>query len=190
MKKVILSVLFIIIITKILTGQEQPAGKNQYKATRINEAPVINGILDEEIWNEGEWIDDFTQYEPYNGKRASQRTEFKILFDNDNLYAGIRAYDSSPDSIVKRLTRRDQTDGDILEIIFDSFHDLRTGFSFGITAAGVKYDQIYTNDGESRDNSWNPNWWAKTSVNDEGWTAEMKIPFSQLRFDKNTGDVW
>jgi hypothetical protein len=190
MKKIILSVLLIIIITKILTGQEQSPEKKRYKAARINEAPVINGILDEEIWEKGEWIDDFTQYEPYNGKAASQRTEFKILFDNDNLYAGIRAYDTSPDSIVRRLTRKDQTDGDIMEIIFDSFHDLRTGFSFGITAAGVKYDQIYINDGESRDNSWNPNWWAKTSLNDEGWTAEMKIPFSQLRFDKNTGDVW
>ncbi|NLA48443.1 MAG: carbohydrate binding family 9 domain-containing protein, partial [Bacteroidales bacterium] len=190
MKKIFLPVLIILLTVTIIPGQAQSPEKKSYKATRIHEAPVINGILDEEIWKRGEWIDDFIQYEPYNGKAASQRTEFKILFDNDNLYAGIRAYDTSPDSIVRRLTRRDQTDGDILALIIDSFHDLRTGFAFGISASGVKYDLIYTNDGQNEDYSWNPNWWAKTTVTNEGWTAEMKIPFSQLRFDKNTGDVW
>ena len=102
----------------------------------------------------------------------------------------IKAYDTSPDSIVNRLTRRDEADGDLVGIIVDSFHDLRTGFLFGVSSAGVKYDQMFTNDGQNQDAPWDPNWWVKTSVNKEGWVAEMKIPFSQVRFEKNSGDVW
>jgi hypothetical protein len=168
----------------------QTPEKKQYKATKISVAPVINGILDDEAWLAGDWIDDFTQNEPYNGRPASQRTEFKILFDDNNLYVAIKSYDTSPDSIINRLTRRDQADGDLVGIFVDSFHDLRTSFLFGVSSAGVKYDQMYTNDGQNQDASWDPNWWVKTSINDEGWIAEMKIPFSQVRFEKNSGDVW
>ncbi len=164
--------------------------KKQYKATQITIPPVINGILDDNAWQVGDWEDDFTQNEPYNGKPASQRTEFKILFDEDNLYVAIKVYDTSPDSIVNRLTRRDQADGDLVGIFVDSFHDLRTAFLFGVSSSGVKYDQMYTNDGQNTDSSWDPNWWVKTSVNSDGWVAEMKIPFSQVRFEKNSGEVW
>lgn len=172
-----------------VTGQTTE--KKQYKAERLTIAPVIDGILNDEAWkNEGTWIDDFTQHEPFNGAKASQRTEFKILYDDSNIYGAFKAYDTSPDSIVSRLTRRDNPDGDLVGIIFDSFHDLRTGFLFGTTSGGVKYDQIFTNDGQNEDESWDPNWWVKTSVNEEGWIAEMKIPFSQLRFKGNSGDIW
>ena len=164
--------------------------KKRYNATQIAEAPVIDGVLTDRIWNEGEWTDDFTQFEPYNGKKPSQHTEFKILFDDNNLFVAIKSFDSSPDSIVKRLTRRDHEDGDMVAIIFDSFHDQRTGFMFGVSVGGVKSDQMMTNDGESEDQSWDPNWWVGTSINNEGWIAEMKIPFSQLRFKNNSGDVW
>jgi hypothetical protein len=188
MKRILITLIILLLILPGVTGQT-PA-KKQYKATRLTTAPAIDGILDEEAWLEGSWIDDFTQYEPYNGSKVSQRTEFKILFDDNNLYAAFKAYDTSPDSIVNRLTRRDNPDGDLVGIIFDSFHDLRTGFLFGITSSGVKYDQMFTNDGENQDSSWDPNWWVKTSINDEGWVAEMKIPFSQVRFEKNSGDIW
>jgi hypothetical protein len=184
---------FTLLALVILTGLNlcgQDIVRKQYKATKILVPPVINGILDEEAWNSGEWIDDFTQNEPYNGNPASQRTEFKILFDENNLYVAFRAFDTSPDSIVNRLTRRDQADGDLVGIIVDSFHDLRTGFLFGVSSAGVKYDQMFTNDGQNQDGSWDPNWWVKTSINKEGWVAEMKIPLSQVRFEKNSGEVW
>ena len=188
MKRFLLSGLLIFIFLPAVFGQI--LDKKAYLATRISTSPVINGILDEDIWKTGEWVDDFTQNEPYNGKEASQRTEFKILFDDDNLYVAIKAYDTSPDSIVNRLTRRDEVDGDLAGIIVDSFHDLRTGFLFGVSSSGVKYDHMFTNDGQNEDSSWDPNWWVKTSVNSEGWVAEMKIPFSQVRFEKNSGDVW
>jgi hypothetical protein len=188
MKRILITLITLVLILPGVTGQT-PA-KKQYKAARLTTAPAIDGILDDDAWKEGTWTDDFTQYEPFNGSKVSQRTEFKILFDDDNLYAAFKAYDTSPDSIVNRLTRRDNPDGDLVAIVFDSFHDLRTGFLFGITSSGVKYDQMFSNDGQNQDSSWDPNWWVKTSINDEGWIAEMKIPFSQVRFEKNSGDIW
>ena len=188
MKRIVLSIPLLFIILPLALGQAQV--KKNYKATQIITAPVINGILDDDVWSQGQWIDDFTQFEPYNGQKTSQRTEFNILFDDDNIYVGIKSFDTSPDSIVKRLTRRDDVDGDMAGVAFDSFHDLRTSFLFGVSAGGVKFDQMLTNDGENEDASWDPNWWVKTSINEEGWIAEMKIPFSQLRFEKNSNEVW
>jgi hypothetical protein len=181
----------IIIISLILsTSNGQILDKKRYQATKIATAPVINGILDDEAWKSGDWAGDFTQNQPHDGLPASQRTEFKILSDDNYLYVAIKAYDTSLDSIVNRLTRRDEADGDIVGVIFDSFHDLRTGFFFGVSAGGIKCDQKHTNDGRDIDISWDPNWWVKTSVNKEGWVAEMKIPFSQVRFKNNSGDIW
>jgi len=188
MKKTFLPVL--LLITVVISAFGQPELKKRYKAVRTVTAPVINGIPDDVSWQPGNWIDDFTQYEPYNGRSPSQRTEFKILFDDNNLYVAIRANDTSPDSIISRLARRDNTDGDMVGIILDSFHDRRTGFMFSVGAGGVKFDQMFTENGDNEDPSWDPVWWAKTSVTKEGWTAEMKIPFSQLRFDKNSDGVW
>ena len=188
MKRILIVFSLLFLIVPGILGQTPE--KKQYKATRISTPPVINGVLDDETWNEGTWIDDFTQFQPYNGRPASQRTTFKILFDDNNLYVAVKAFDTSPDSIVKRLTRRDQVDGDMVAIVFDSYHDLRTGFLFGVSAGGVKFDQMMTNDGQNEDSSWDPNWWVKTSINEEGMLVEMKIPFNQLRFEKKSGDVW
>jgi hypothetical protein len=188
MNRFLISLVFICLSLSIVSGQAPE--KKRYQAIRVTSAPVINGVLDEEAWNLGEWKDDFIQNAPYNGRPATQRTEFKILFDDDNLYVAIKNYDTSPDSITKRLTRRDAADGDLAGIIVDSFHDLRTGFLFGVSSSGVKYDLMFSDDGQNEDESWDPNWWVKTSINKEGWVAEMKIPFSQVRFDKNSGDVW
>jgi len=188
MKRTLILLFLLILIIPVTTGQTPE--KKQYKAERLTVAPDIDGILDDEAWNQGTWIDDFTQYNPYNGREASQRTEFKILFDEDNLFVAFKAYDTSPDSIVRRLTRRDNVDGDLLGIFLDSFHDLRTAFFVGVSSGGVKYDQMFTNDGMNEDSSWDPNWWVKTSINDNSWVAEMKIPFSQVRFEKNSGDTW
>jgi hypothetical protein len=188
MKRIFISSLFLILLFPMIFGQDLE--KKQYTATKISTPPSINGILDDEAWQAGTWTGGFTQNQPYNGKPETQKTEFKIVFDENNLYVAIKSYDSAPDSIVNRLTRRDEADGDLVGIIIDSFHDLRTGFLFGVSSSGVKYDQMFTNDGGNSDSSWDPNWWVKTSINKDGWVAEMKIPFSQVRFEKSSGDVW
>jgi hypothetical protein len=168
----------------------QTPEKKQYRAFAIDVAPTIDGKLDDEAWTKGIWLNDFIQHEPYNGAASSQKTEFMILFDDDNIYAAFKAYDSSPDSIVRRLTRRDNIDGDLVGLAFDSYFDKRTAFLFGVSAGGVRWDQMMTENGDREDLSWDPNWWVKVSVNREGWVAEMKIPFSQLRFSNNGSDTW
>jgi len=149
MKRILAGLLCLILFAVIISGQGEE--KNKYRATRVAVSPVINGILDDEAWEAGTWAGGFKQWEPYNGREPSQRTEFKILFDDQNLYVAIKAFDSSPDSIVKRLTRRDNTDGDMVAVVFDSYHDLRTGFWFGVSAGGVRNDELMSNDGQNED---------------------------------------
>jgi hypothetical protein len=182
--------LFLAVVVLMLQANGQAPEKKRYKVTKTIETPVIDGILDDDAWLQGEWVDDFTQFEPFNGRNASQRTEFKILFDDNNIYVAIKAFETAPDSIVSRLTRRDDVDGDMVGVAIDSYHDLRTAFMFGMSAGGVKFDQVMTNDGQNEDSTWDPNWWGKTSIDSEGWYAEMKIPLSQLRFEKNSDGIW
>ncbi len=166
------------------------AQKRVYTTARVSgEEPIIDGILDDPAWEQVEWSGDFTQIQPYENRPPSQPTQFRILFDEDNLYVAIRAFDSAPDSIEKRMSRRDGFAGDWVEINIDSYHDLRTAFSFTITAAGVKGDEAVSND-NNWDTSWDPIWYAKTATDDKGWTAEMRIPFTQLRFGKQDEYVW
>jgi hypothetical protein len=188
MKKLLI-VTLLIGATQMVLGQE-PIPKRQHTAYRITETPVINGDLDDNMWLQGEWEGDFTQHEPYGGRKPSQPTEFKVCFDDLYLYVAIKAYDSAPDSITNRMSRRDNGDGDMVFVVFDSYHDLRTGFVFGVSSAGVRFDMIMANDGQSEDPSWDPIWMAKAKIHDWGWAAEMKIPFTQLRFQKNSEDVW
>lgn len=162
-----------------------------YRAIRLVHAPpAIDGKLTDEAWQTGHWEGDFTQFEPFNGTKPSQATYFKVLFDDNNLYVAIRAMDSAPDSIITRLTGRDHEDGDNVAIAFDSFFDRRTAFVFGVSASGVKFDNVITNDGQGDDPTWNPNWWVRTSTNEEGWIAEIRIPLSQLRFERGGDGVW
>ena len=151
---------------------------------------MINGDFDDPAWQFGTWEGDLTQFEPYADRAPSQPTEFKVAYDDMNLYLAIRAIDDAPDSIVSRMSRRDNDDGDMVFVVFDSYHDLRTGFCFGVSAAGVRFDMIFSNNGQNEDPSWDPIWQAKSKIYDWGWAAEMKIPFTQLRFKKQSTEVW
>lgn len=173
-----------------LPGQAEYLPKKRYKAFRVETAPVINGAFDDPAWQQGEWAGGFVQHEPYADRSPSQATAFKVAFDDLNLYIAIRALDTSPDSITSRMSRRDNGEGDMVFVIFDSYHDLRTGFVFGVSAAGVRFDQIFSNNAHNEDPTWDPIWQARTKIYDWGWAAEMKIPFTQLRFKKNTDEVW
>ena len=117
----------------------------------------------------------------------SQQTKFKILYDEKNLYIAVRAFDDEPDKIEKRLSRRDGFEGDYVEMHIDSYHDLRTAFSFTVTAAGVKGDEAISENGENFDESWNPIWYTKTNIDEEGWTAEMKNSVKSVAIWKKRG---
>jgi hypothetical protein len=166
------------------------AQNKTYTTKKINPAPpVIDGKLTDECWKNIEWGGDFIQYEPYEDSLPSQKTVFAVLFDDNNIYVAIKAFDTEPDKINKRLTRRDDGDGDWVGIVFDSYEDKLTGFGFNVTAAGSKMDMIFTNDSDD-DDSWDPIWYVKTSYDDMGWYAEMRIPLSQLRFTKKESYEW
>jgi len=160
-----------------------------YTTVRItSDKPRIDGILDDACWLEGVWGGDFRQQMPTEGAAPSQRTEFKILYDNVNIYVAIKAYDNEPDRIDRQMARRDERVGDNVGISLDSYFDRRTGFEFDLTAAGSKMDLLMTND--NFDVNWNPVWYGKVGTLDSGWIAEMQIPLSQLRYSKQEEQVW
>ncbi len=170
----------------IARPQDPPPAKRVYTARHVNpHAPVIDGKADEPAWEKAEWQGDFVQREPYEGAAPTEKTEFKILYDDKAVYVLIRAADSKAGTIERRVARRDNVGGDWVDITLDSYFDHLTGFCFGVNAGGVKSDQLLSNGGMSdndQDTSWDPIWDVATSMDDGGWTAEMKIPFSQLRF--------
>jgi hypothetical protein len=165
-------------------------------AYRVNpRPPMIDGKLDDEAWIKHEGEGGFVQSEPYEGRDPSEKTSFKVLYDDKALYVAVRAEDSQPGKIERRMSRRDQMGGDTVSVAIDSMFDHLTAYVFTVNAAGVKSDQIMVNDGLNfgsgePDMSWDPIWDAATALDGQGWTAEMRIPFSQIRFGNKEEQVW
>ncbi len=160
------------------------------KSLNGDKAPVIDGMLNDLSWGIVDWTGDFIESRPDENTAPSQKTKFKIIYDQKFLYIGVRCYDDEPDKIVERLSRRDGFQGDWVGVFIDSYNDERTSFNFIVTAAGVKGDEFLTDNGNNSDDSWNPIWYTKTNIDEEGWTAEMKIPLSQLKFGKSKEQSW
>jgi hypothetical protein len=157
-------------------------------AVRATEPIRVDGVLDEPIWQIAPAMTQFTQLVPQEGAPATERTEVRFVFDDHALYIGARMYDRSP--VTTRLGRRDMamSASDWLTIIIDSYHDHRTAYGFEVNPSGVRRDQ--TRSVSSEDDSWDPVWEAATTIDEEGWTAEIRIPFSQLRFNPGATQVW
>jgi len=185
-------VLYIISIGTVIAQKQTTVSPKTYTTFEIEiaAAPVIDGNLDESIWESAEWATNFIEVDPDENTDPSEQTKFKILYDQKNLYIALKALDSEPETITNRLSRRDGFVGDRINVLIDSYHDLRTGFLFTVTAAGVRGDEFITDNGDNIDSSWNPIWSTKALIDDEGWTAEMKIPLSQLRFSNDPDQVW
>ncbi len=163
------------------------------RAVPTTDAIRVDGKLDEAAWELAPIADGFIQVDPDEGRPVSERTEARILFDGEALYVGVRLYDREP--VSGRLGRRDMplSDSDWLGVVIDSYHDHRTGFSFDVNPAGVQRDaqkSIGANGNETDDLSWDPVWEAGVTTDDGGWTAEYRIPFSQLRFSESDEPVW
>lgn len=186
--------LFILLLQSLAAAaQMNPADsiiRKKYYTQSLSGTITLDGIPSEEAWNTVEWAGDFIQWQPNEGKPPSQPTSFKILYDEKYLYVAYRCYDAAPDSIVRRMGRRDEFPGDWIEINIDSYHDLRNAFSFTLSASGVRSDEFASSDGNNWDENWNPIWFAKTHMDDQGWTAEVKIPLSQLRYGSESDKVW
>jgi Domain of unknown function (DUF5916)/Carbohydrate family 9 binding domain-like len=190
-KKTIFSSL--VLLCYSIHAQERTVVEKRVYTTKFLDAiesPVIDGILDDKSWDIVDWTSDYIENEPDENTPPTEQTKFKIVYDKKFLYFAFKCYDKDPKGIVKRLSRRDGFEGDWVEINIDSYHDKRTGFSFTSSVSGVKGDEFISNNGNNWDGSWNPIWYLKTNIDDEGWTAEIKIPFSQLKFGNDKEQVW
>ena len=152
-------------------------------AMRVTTPPVIDGRAEDAAWMSGPVSTDFLVFAPREGAEPTVRTEARVRYDDRALYVLVRAFDPHPDSIVRRLARRDTFDqtADLVLVFLDPFHDGRTGYEFDVTASGVKIDGVLVDDG-TEDPSWDGVWDAATRVDSLGWVAEIAIPFRELRF--------
>jgi hypothetical protein len=158
------------------------------RAVRLEGSIQLDGKLDEAAWASAPVTPISTQIDPLEGQPASQRTEVRVLYDDEALYVGARLWDSG--EVTARLGRRDMRlgDSDWFGVMLDSYHDHRTAFGFDVNPAGVQRDEVKTI--EDDDNSWDAVWRVATSVDSAGWTAEYRIPFSQLRFRPDSALTW
>ena len=154
---------------------------------------MIDGKLTEKIWQRP-GFNTLIQQDPVQGVRPSQNTEFWLAYDDEAVYFAARLYDSNPDSIMARLVRRDYIWGDPSDgcvLYFDSYRDKRNGYFFYVSAAGAVADGLIENDvKQPNDLSWDAVWEGARNIDDKGWSVEMKIPYSQLRFKEGDKQVW
>src|SRR5919108_773778 len=173
----------------LVSPQAKPASTQPIAsatAVRADQAPRIDGRDDDAVWQQAPRYSEFRQFEPKIDVDPSFRTEFRAAYDERNLYVFVRMFDPHPDSIMRALTRRDvRGPSDQIKLLIDSYNDRRSGFEFAVNPDGVKRDYSMSNDG-NEDESWNGIWDVVTRVDSLGWTAEFRIPLSQLRYTKGT----
>jgi hypothetical protein len=172
------------------SAADAPAPERRvYQSRRSDAPPALDGRLDDVAWAGVDWSGDFVQRDPADGKPPTRQTQFKVVYDQDALYFAFRAFDDR-DKVASLLARRDRFPGDWIEVNIDSYFDHRTAFSFTLSLSGTRGDEFISNDGNRWDANWDPVWEAATAVDDEGWTAEMRIPLSQLRFSSADKQTW
>ncbi len=178
-----------LLLLAFLSGNSQV---KSYRAQKTDGQKIkIDGVFDEDVWKSASTGKNFVQFEPVEKAEPSQETEFKITYDDNNIYVAIFAYDNEPEKIERRMSRRDKWEGDMVVVQFDSYYDKKTAFVFAVNAAGVRNDAVTSNDDMNNDDpTWDPLWEVKTRKNNSGWYAEMKIPLSQLRFSKKEHQIW
>ena len=164
------------------------------QATRlVGSAPHIDGLMDESAWNSAVPIRDFSQKIPLEGATPSVPTEVRIVYDDAALYVGARLMRADPQSIRRSVTRRDgESDAEVFTVSLDPYHDRRTAYAFSVSSGGVRGDAYHAQDSEDsgREPQFDPVWTAGARVDSAGWTAELRIPFSQLRFNAAERQQW
>ena len=175
-----------------VAGATDEYSRKTCRAFRVNsKPPQIDGQLTDACWLKVPFQNSFVQINPVENTPPSQKTNFKVLYDDRNIYIGIIAYDNEPEKIETQITRRDKIEkSDFIAVGLDSYFDRRTAFVFGTNPSAVKMDVLLSEDGNRQDESWDPIWDVKTTITDSGWIVEMRIPFSQLRFSDKKEHTW
>ncbi|RMI08677.1 MAG: hypothetical protein D6681_07870 [Calditrichaeota bacterium] len=190
----ILSIFLLLsIILGLRLNAAPPKHEKRIRAIRIpNHLIHLDGRLTEPIWQQAPAVTGFRQRDPVEGAPADELTEVRFLYDEDALYVGARMYSQNPRRIIAGVSRRDAaSNSERIIISLDTYRDRRTAYSFGVTATGVRVDYYHPEDHEfRRDYSFDPVWEARAHIDSLGWTAEVRIPFSQLRFNPHRQQVW
>ncbi|MEO8635127.1 MAG: DUF5916 domain-containing protein [Gemmatimonadales bacterium] len=167
-----------------------PAGGAGVRAVRAAAPVTVDGALQDPAWATAQVVSGFRQRDPEEGAAPTEPTEVRVLYDDVALYVGARLFDAHPDSIIARLARRDNgVTSDAFVLFLDPYHDRRTGYFFGVNAAGSLFDGTLLND-DWDDDTWDGNWDAKVQRDSLGWSVEMRIPYSQLRFQQSEQYIW
>ena len=194
---------FCLIVIVVVT--ESIAQENIEKVVRAvkiepNETPKIDGKLDDECWKKADKMADFIQFEPALGEKPNEPTNVYILYDKEMLYVGFECLKNDPSRILATQTKRDSEffQDDYVEVFLDTYHDHRNCYSFAVNCIGTQVDRRIANEGSvgggdpmnDPSKAWDCAWEAKATKTDKGWTAEMAIPFSALRFNKKGDGTW
>ena len=188
----------LLLTTSALMAQNQDdperGMRKQARAVRVDDGTVsVDGRLDERVWQDAPPITDFIQKEPDEGAPPTERMEVRFVYDASAIYVAARMYSRNPSDIQAPMGRRDSgtSQAEHIFVSLDTFLDRRTAYTFGVTASGVRLDHFHRSDDENdTDSGFDPVWQARTSLDDEGWTAELWIPFTQLRFNDRPEQVW
>ena len=173
----------------------------QLPAVKVERGPVIDGVLGDEEWRGAPFIDEFVQQEPLDGQPSTVRTEVRVLYDSENLYLGLLAFDASPESVVATEMRRDGPqimNEDNFQIIIDTFMDSRSAYMFVVSPLGAMLDQQVVQEGEGSSRGvssninlqWDGVWETSARRTAEGWAAEIRIPMVTLRFPSDSPQSW
>ena len=186
---IILSYLLVLDVPAISQTTPPPSS---ITAVRIETPPMVDGVMDDSCWRLATPVTDFKQREPKEGLAATERTEIRLVYDDWALYIGVWCFDTEPHKLVANELRRDfsYAQEDNIEIIFDTYRDLRNGFLFVTNPNGARFDALVTDEGKNVNENWNGVWDVRTQRNSEGWFAEIEVPFSTLRFPDEPVQVW
>lgn len=174
------------------TSEKDSIIRKKVQAIKINQSIKIDGILDENVWKNAPLAQNFVEIQPVNGQAEDPkfRTEVKILYDDTGIYFGAKMYDPEPDNIAKELVERDNVgNDDFFDVILNGYNDKQQSLEFIVLPNGVQFDAKMTND-YGEDSNWSAVWYSAAKIDNDGWTVEMKIPYSELRFPKKDIQEW
>lgn len=185
MKNYFLAILLIFILQSVFAQKDSLIKRKDYQITRATKTPHIDGVLDDATWENANIIDNFSQNYPRENGPVTQRTEVKMVYDNTALYIAANLFDTSPDSIMKQLGNRDDdVRADLFRIVFDTYNTQQDAFDFTVTASEVQQDSKFS------DPLYNAVWESAVKINKDGWSVEIKIPYSALRFPNEEKQIW
>ena len=179
----------VLAVSSTATVAQESLTRKATDIARASAPPLLDGRLDDQVWAEATVITDLHQYEPVDHGEPSESSIFYVLYDDDNLYVGARLLDSEPSLIAARQLVQGQTVevDDRIEVVLDPFNNMRTGYRFQLNPNGVRRDGLFdraTNVNED----WDGIWHAEAVIDEQGWTAEIAIPFKTLNFNPNNPD--